>query len=91
MYYRTDSRVSFRKLSKGGSNWRNQILRGGGGGGDMMVKRCDKVSQMLSGGSSVLKCVGVSGCVCRVLYRFWEGGGELQSLVLTWRGCIAHN
>ena len=31
-------------------------------------------------------------CVCRVSYRILNlGGGELQSLVLTWRGRIAHN
>ena len=28
----------------------------------------------------------------RGMLEFWEGGGgKFQSLVLTWRGCIAHN
>ena len=38
----------------------------------------------------MLECVCV--CVCRVSYRVLTiGRGELQSSVLTWRGCIAHN
>ena len=42
------------------------------------------------GGGGVEVCL--LECVCVCVYRILSlGGGELQSLVLTWRGCIAHN
>ena len=48
-----------------------------------MVKDLTKFHKRHLGGRGMLACVQVS---C-----FFGGGEELQSSVLTWRGCIAHN
>ena len=77
-------RVSFRKLSKWGSTGGIWILRGGGGGGGMMVRDVIRFHKSHLVGWSMLECVCVGGCVCRVSYRILSfGRGRLQSSVLT--------
>ena len=57
----------------------------------MMIKDVTIFHKCYLGGWGMLECV----CVCGVLFRilnFQRGGGEkVQSSMLTWRGCIAHN
>ena len=65
------TRVSFRKLSKGGGAIEGIcILRGGGGGGGMMIIDVTKFHKCHLGGRGMLECV----CVCRVSYRIWGFG-----------------
>ena len=77
------SRVSFRKLSKGG-NWRNLDFKGG-----MMVKDVTKFHKRHLGVWGMLECV----FMCRVSYRILSVGreGGTPSSVLMRRGCITHN
>ena len=58
---------------------------GGGGGGLMMVKDATRFHKCHLEGRGMLECV------CSVSYRILSLGRELQSLVLTWRGCITQN
>ena len=80
-----DYRVSFRELSKGGgggggATGGTQILKGG-----MAVIDVTKFHKSHLVGRAMLECVSV--CGGGGSYRI----GELQSSVLTWRGCIVDN
>ena len=62
--------------------------RGGGGGGGMMVKDVTRFHKRHLGVGVYLDvCV----CVQGFIQDFEFERGILQSLVLMWRGCIAHN
>ena len=71
----------------GGGNWRNLDFRGGGGHDNKDVTKFHKCHL---GGRGMLEYVCVCVCVCRVSYRDL-GEGQLQSSLLMWSGCIAHN
>ena len=75
---------------------KKKIVQGGGGGatgeiwilsGSMIVKYVTRFTHSV-GGQSMFGCVCVQ---CFIYSSEFDGRGELESLVLTWRWCIATN